>query len=140
MFAPPSEYSRYDFHKDILPPGINPEALKHLGNMTELLRKHLPNISTISNLVALPWGRSWKYQSASQGANLIVFGTFRSEYRAILAMAEVLEDFYVDTLFLPTIVPVKRAVWLRQLESEGLVLRSIRNLGLTAYSERLRCG
>lgn len=135
MYAPPSEFSRFDIQRNFLPVAIKSIVKDNLLYLGRELHGRLHDINTISDVVALPLGRDWKYKTSEEGVNLIVSGSFRSEYRAIVAMAEVLEDFYAESIFLPRIIPLKRKVWEEQL-SKGLgLVRAIRMKGITSYSE-----
>jgi len=96
MYAPPSEFSRFDIKKGILPNAIRPIAKDNLYYLERELHERLHGVTKISDVVALPLGRDWKYKTSEEGVNLIVSGSFRSEYRAIVAMAEALEDFWVS--------------------------------------------
>jgi|GEM_PF-4079176 hypothetical protein len=140
MYAPPSEFSKFDIHRDFLPEAIRPKIKVNLFYLDRELHEKLNNISTISDVVALPFGRDWKYKSSEQGTNLIVSGSFRSEYRAIVSMAEVLEEFYAEKIFLPRIIPVRKREWENQLEKKSGLFRSISMKGITCYSEHLHYG
>ncbi|MEC9487440.1 MAG: hypothetical protein UMU76_08060 [Prosthecochloris sp.] len=140
MYALPSEYSQYDIHRDRIPPAIRQIAQIKLAYMGRELHQKLTDVSIVSDVVALPLGRDWKYKSAEAGVNLIVAGSFRSKYRAIVAMAEVLEDFFVESMYLPRIFPIKRKEWEEQINLDTGLFRAIRMKGITEYSEHLLFG
>ncbi|MFC1479543.1 hypothetical protein ACFL6F_03000 [Planctomycetota bacterium] len=140
MYVPPSEFSKFDIHRGRLPASIRKTAKDNLIYMDKKLHSKLVDISIVRDVVALPFGRGWKYSSADEGVNLFVSGSFRSEYRAIVTMAEVLEDFYVETLYLPRIFPMKKSFWKEQMEFDTGLYRAIRHNGITSYSEHLHYG
>lgn len=140
MYAPPSEFSKFDIHREFMPQAIRPVIKDNLYYLDRELHEKLNDISTISDVVVLPFGRDWKYKSSEAGANLIISGSFRSEYRAIVSMAEALEEFYVESLFLPRIVPIRKREWELQLKQDSALFRAIRMKGITSYSEHLHYG
>ena len=134
---PPSEICPYDMYRDRLPDHINKELPNYLQILSPILHERTQEVSTIIDIVALPFGRSWKFNTALNGINLIVNGSFRSNYKIIVTMAEILEDFFVETNFLPQIVPIQRNEWRKEIQNQGRIYSSLRYHGMTGFSRHL---
>jgi hypothetical protein len=131
---PPSEYASYDIRRQKTPEKIRYEALLHVSHLSDIIRSEVLGVSTVQEVLCLPFGRGWGYKSAEQGVNLLVYGTFRSEYKIIMTMAEILADYYAQTLFSPIIVPIRQRIWSDYLYHKDEMVSLLSRQGMISYS------
>ena len=134
--GPPSEYAGFNVYSQNLPFDLRDAGRDHLSHIYGLFLDNVPAIRTIDEIVLLPIGRGWRYGSADKGVRTLVYGTFRSEFKIIVSMAEMLADYYAETLFSPVVVPVTRKVWRENFLFDNTFLRNLNRYGITTFVRR----
>ena len=135
--APPSEFARYSVIKQNIPDKIRSKTRSYIYHLNDLLNKQAKEIPSVKEVLSLPYGRGWDFKSAEQGIRIIVYGSFRSKYKIVITMAELLADFYVETLFTPIIFPIENKVWREYYLKEKRFINQLSSKAIINYSELL---
>jgi hypothetical protein len=93
-----------------------------------------PKLSVVHEILTLPYGRGWGYKSSKLGLKILVYGTFRNNYRIISTLAEILADHYSQTLFLPVIMPVRKPIWQNYLYKDESFIGLLARQSVLIYS------
>lgn len=133
---PASEFAGYSFYRNRLPDTLRPATLDHSLGLTEIFNQEAGELGLIEEVLLFPPGRSWKFRPADFGVNLVVFGTFRSEYKTIVTIAELLADFSARTNFQPVVAPMRTKLWSAHLEQQTSFFNLLRREAITSYSTR----
>ncbi len=134
----PSEFTQYSLLEQLFPQGISDSVIVYLQKARNILLENFNEFPTLREVIALPYGRGWKYKTAERGSRFIVYGTFRSEYRAILTTAKILADWYSETLFLPIVIPLPRWKWQRYIMQDKALTHEIMVNGILLVARRDR--
>jgi len=121
----PSELTQYNFWEQRFPPGMKNHVIGYLQGVRDILIKNFDDFPLLREVIVLPYGRGWKYKTAERGSRFIVYGTFRSEYRAILTTAKILASWYSTTLFQPIVIPLPQWKWRRYMSQDKALRREI---------------
>jgi len=133
-FAPPSEFAGYNLYLDKLPKKITETSYHHVKKIYAILNENVPDIPIIQEIILTPFSRGWGYKGSEKGVNIYVYGRFRSEYKIIVTMAEMLAGYYALTSYSPIINPVKSRIWKDYLRYDKKFINFLHRQGLTAYS------
>ena len=133
-FAPPSEFAGYNLYLDKLPKKITETSYHHVKKISSILNENVPDIPIIQEVILTPFSRGWGYKGSEKGTNVYVYGNFRSEYKIIVTMAEMLAEYYAQTAYSPIINPVKSSIWKDYLHYDKKFINFLHRQGLTAYS------
>jgi hypothetical protein len=133
-FAPPSEFAGYNLYLDKLPKKMTETSYHHVKKISSILNKNVPDIPVIQEVILTPFSRGWGYKGSEKGTNVYVYGNFRSEYKIIVTMAEMLAEYYAQTSYSPIINPVKSRIWKDYLHYDKKFINFLHRQGLTAYS------
>lgn len=73
----PSEYANYSLKRRLLPLSFIPEFRAKIGEQLYEIRnifcKNCRNFPLVKEIIALPFGRGWKYKTATEGVKLIIY-------------------------------------------------------------------
>ncbi len=132
--APISEFAGYNITRQSFPEKIRQIPKSRVSYIHELFISSIPEIKTIEEVVLFPLGRGWDYKSADNGVQVFVYGSFRSEYKIIMNLAEITAEFYAETLYSQTIIPIKRCIWRDYLYRDKKFVGALHRKGITSFS------
>ncbi len=104
--------------------------------MHKLFSENILTMKLIDEIILLPLGRGWGYKQADNGVQVLVYGSFRSDYKIITIIAEITADFYAETLFSPIVVPVKKKFWGDYLYKDKEFIKILHKKGVIAFFRR----
>jgi len=102
--------------------------------MHKLFLENISSIKLVDEIILLPLGRGWGYKQADNGVQVLVYGSFRSDYKIITIIAEITADFYAETLFSPFVVPLKKKIWRDYLYKDKKFIKILHGKGIIAFS------
>jgi len=118
----------FNWYSEGWPRGVQRGVADAVGSFSQLIQSSAP--SGVTWVVAWP-RRPWKY--ANKEVLLYVLGSFDSRYDLIKGLAKSLSGAFSKLLILPTVVPITRAEWERQVETRSIRYRRIRARGMLLY-------
>ncbi len=127
---------RFDFREivayDLYRIGMRPDFHRQYSESVPRLRDTMTiaRPRSISDVILIP-PRSWRMSSSF--LNVFVFGSFRSDYRALVKVADILAQFYLTVDYLPIIEPITNKQYAILSSSQRPIIRDFHERGLLAY-------
>lgn len=116
--------SRYDF-RDLPSEFTNRKSFVVLGHYHDAIES--ARFRTVDSVVVLP-AEAWERQQTQ--VTLFTFGSFRSVFRTIEAMSQILADQYLEHGILPIIQPITSTALVKAKHESEVLRRRISRSGL----------
>jgi hypothetical protein len=129
--------SKYSFKNEKLPKRFHSPKQEFATRTHSILNSNGGIVEGVYEGILLPEGRGWGVADSNMGIDIVLFGSFYSDYNVIAKYAEMLsiyEDIYG---FMPKITPLKERIWFDFIAPQKEKVGIFKNKGIVSFNNEI---